>query len=77
MTETRIIRIKDLPTRKLRKRVRRFLKEDVSVKDVKGKWFDIILNRQILMMKSDDDEYTLSTEMQGDYECDFRNPLFY
>ncbi|MHA2187083.1 MAG: hypothetical protein ACXADL_02240 [Candidatus Thorarchaeota archaeon] len=54
MAETCIIRIRDIPTRKLRKKVRGFLKgEGVSVEDEYGQLYAVSIERNKLVLKSD------------------------
>jgi len=55
MAETYIIRIGDIPSRKIRKRVRGFLEdEDVAVVINDGQKFGVILEKNQLIIKSDD-----------------------
>ena len=55
MAETYIIRIGDIPSRKIRKRVRGFLEdEDVAVVVNDGQTFGVILEKNQLIIKSDD-----------------------
>ncbi|MHA1863376.1 MAG: hypothetical protein ACTSWA_06385 [Candidatus Thorarchaeota archaeon] len=52
MAETYIIRIGDLPTRKIRKRVRGFLRnEDVAVVADDGQTFGVVLEKNQLVIK--------------------------
>lgn len=51
MAETCVINIRDLPGRKLRKRVRVFLQgESVSVEDVEGQSYGVSLQRNKLLI---------------------------
>lgn len=60
MAETYIIRIGDLPTRKIRKRVRGFLQEkDVAVITDDGQTFGVVLEKNQLVIRPD--EYLRST----------------
>jgi len=55
MAETYIIRIGDIPSRKIRKSVRGFLEdEDVAVVVNDGQKFGVILEKNQLIMKSTD-----------------------
>ena len=55
MAETYIIRIGDLPSRKIRKRVRGFLRnEDVSLVANDGQKFGVVLDKNQLVIKSDE-----------------------
>ena len=54
MAETYFIRIRDIHTRKLRKKVRGFLKgEGVSVEDECGQFYAVSIERNNLVLKSD------------------------
>ncbi len=55
MAETCIIRIGDIPGRKLRRRVRVFLEGDeVSVEDVEGRRYGVVIHKNKLILRSDD-----------------------
>jgi hypothetical protein len=55
MAETRIIRMKDLPSRDLRKQVKVFLQgEEVSVEDESGQKFGVIIQKNKLLFRPDD-----------------------
>ena len=56
MAETYTIRIRDIPTRKLRKSVRRFLSGEykVSVEDVYGRTYPVVIRRQRRFLWGDD-----------------------
>lgn len=55
MAETYIIRIGDIPSRKIRKRVRGFLKnEDVALVANDGQKFGVVLEKNQLVIKSDE-----------------------
>ncbi len=55
MAETYIIRIGDLPSRKIRKRVRGFLRnEDVALVANDGQTFGVVLEKNQLVIKSDE-----------------------
>ncbi len=55
MVENYIIRIGDIPSRKIRKSVRGFLEdEDVAVVVNDGQIFDVVLEKNQLVMKSDE-----------------------
>jgi hypothetical protein len=54
MAETHIIRIGDIPSRKVRKSVRGFLEEnDVAVVVDDGQTFGVVLEKNHLIMKTD------------------------
>ena len=56
MAETYIIKIGDIPTRKLRKRVRGFLQgEDVSLITDDGQTFGVVLKRNQLVLTPDEE----------------------
>ncbi|MHA1962065.1 MAG: hypothetical protein ACW99U_17810 [Candidatus Thorarchaeota archaeon] len=56
MAETCIIRIRDLPSRALRKRVRGFLAGDnVSIEDETGRVFAVAVNKNRIVLKNDDE----------------------
>jgi len=56
MAETYTIRIRDLPTRKLRKSVRKFLSGEynVSVEDVFGRTYPVVIRKQRRLLWGDD-----------------------
>ena len=55
MAETYIIRIGDIPSRKVRKRVRGFLRnEDVALVANDGQKFGVVLEKNQLVIKSDE-----------------------
>ena len=55
MAETYIIRIGDLPSRKMRKRVKGFLRDaDVAVVADDGQEFGVVLTKNQLVLKSDE-----------------------
>jgi len=56
MAETYTIRIRDIPTRKLRKSVRRFLSGEykVSVEDVFGQEYPVVIRKQRRVLWGDD-----------------------
>jgi hypothetical protein len=55
MAETYVIKIGDLPSRKLRKRVRGFLKgDDVSLISDDGQTFGVVLKRNQLVIAQDE-----------------------
>ena len=55
MAETYIIRIGDLPSRKIRKRVRGFLKnEDVALVANDGQKFGVVLEKNQLVLTPDE-----------------------
>ncbi len=55
MAENYIIRIGDIPSRKIRRSVRGFLEDDdVAVVVNDGQIFDVVLEKNQLVMKSDE-----------------------
>jgi len=55
MAETYIIRISDLPSRKIRKRVKRFLRDaDVAVVANDGQKFGVVLEKNQLVITPDE-----------------------
>ncbi|MHA1484155.1 MAG: hypothetical protein ACTSPR_02420 [Candidatus Thorarchaeota archaeon] len=56
MAETYTIRIRDLPTRKLRKSVRKFLSGEykVLVEDVFGRTYPVVIRKQRRLLWGDD-----------------------
>ncbi|MHA1863303.1 MAG: hypothetical protein ACTSWA_06010 [Candidatus Thorarchaeota archaeon] len=55
MAETYIIRIGDIPSRKVRKRVRGFLRnEDIALVANDGQTFGVVLEKNQLVIKSDE-----------------------
>jgi len=56
MAETYTIRIRDIPTRKLRKSVRKFLSGEykVSVEDVFGRTYPVVIRKQRRVLWCDD-----------------------
>ncbi|MCK5264070.1 MAG: hypothetical protein KAR03_00555 [Candidatus Thorarchaeota archaeon] len=55
MVETYVIRIGDIPSRKIRKRVRGFLRnEDVALVANDGQMFGVVLEKYQLVIKSDE-----------------------
>ncbi len=55
MAETYIIRIGDIPSRKIRQRVRGFLRnEDVALVANDGQKFGVVLEKNQLVIKSDE-----------------------
>ena len=55
MAETYIIRISDLPSREIRKRVKGFLRdEDVAVVADDGQKFGVVLEKNQLVIKPDE-----------------------
>ena len=59
MAETYVIKIGDIPTRKLRKRVRGFLQgEDISLITDDGQIFGVVLKRNQLVLTRDEEENT-------------------
>ena len=55
MAETYVIRIGDLPSRKIRKRVQRFLRdEDVAVVANDGQKFGVVLKKNQLVITPDE-----------------------
>jgi len=55
MAETYIIRIGDIPSRKIRKRVRGFLwNEDIALVANDGQTFGVVLEKNQLVIKSDE-----------------------
>ena len=55
MAETYVIRIGDIPSRKIRKRVRGFLRnEDVALVANDGQMFGVVLEKNQLVIKSDE-----------------------
>ncbi|MCK5389229.1 MAG: hypothetical protein KAJ36_01985 [Candidatus Thorarchaeota archaeon] len=55
MVETYVIRIGDIPSRKIRKRVRGFLRnEDVALVANDGQKFGVVLEKNQLVIKSDE-----------------------
>ncbi|UCE09208.1 MAG: hypothetical protein JSW61_09525 [Candidatus Thorarchaeota archaeon] len=56
MAETCLIRIRDLPSRALRKRVRGFLAGDnVSIEDDTGKVFAVAVSKNRIVLRCDDE----------------------
>jgi hypothetical protein len=54
MAETHVIRIGDIPSRKIRKSVRGFLEDDdVAVVADDGQTFGVVLEKNHLIMKTD------------------------
>jgi hypothetical protein len=54
MAETYVMNIRELPSRKLRKRVRSFLKGgEVSVEDVDGHRYTVVVQKNKLLLRED------------------------
>ena len=72
MAETYVIHIRELPSRKLRKRVRSFLKgAEVSVEDADGHRYTVVVQKNKLLLREDFGSGTL--EFCGHPNDEYRN----